>query len=200
MFKQSALITLAFTVMIFTVGCSPKTADTVATTTAKVPAMAPSDGKAYTITVVDSAPKSPRKEMRGKVDGVDVVINYGSPYAKGRQILNGLIPYGKVWRSGANEATTIEFSKDLMVEGKRIAAGKYGLFTLNNEGSTQVIFNSVADQWGAYDYDAKKDVLRVKVTPSVSADKAESMDFRVIGNTIMLVWDTVVIPFDAAKA
>lgn len=151
--------------------------------------------KAYTTTVLNGDIASPRKEMKGSVDGANITINYGSPFAKGRQILNNLIPYGRVWRTGANEATTFETDKDLMIEGKKLPAGKYGLFTLNNEGSTSVIFNSTHDQWGAYEYDESKDVLRVNVTPSVSELPVESMDFKLIGNNIILVWEKVAIPF-----
>jgi len=188
-------------IMVFTFACTNKTADATASNSTNVPATTmPGKQEAFTIKVIDSAPKSPRKEMTGSIDGVAVTVNYGSPAVKGRSILNNLIPYGKVWRSGANEATTIEFSKDVKVEGKSLKAGKYGFFTLNNEGSTEVIFNSVHDQWGAYDFNAQKNVLSVIVRPSVSAAHVESMDFKIVNNTVMLVWEKVAIPFEVEAA
>lgn len=193
------LMSLAVVLMTFAFSCTKKVADTAGDT--NTPTTPPIESnEAYSIKVIDAAPKSPRKEMTGKIDGVNIVINYGSPAVKERQILNNLIPYGKVWRSGANEATTFEISKDVMIEGKKLPAGKYGFFTLNNEGTTQIIFNSVHDQWGAYDYDSSKDVLSVIVRPTVSAAHVENMDFRIIKNTVMLVWEKVAIPFEIEAA
>ena len=193
------LFTLIAGLMIFAVACSPKTTTSASTAEGKTEPVKPTvatEEKDYTITVLNSNIASPRKEMKGTIDGVNITINYGSPYAKGRQILNGLIPYGKVWRTGANEATTFEISKDLKIEGKPLPAGKYGFFTLNNEGSCQLIFNETHDQWGAYEYDSSKDVLRVIVNPSLSELPVESMDFKIINNTILLVWEKVAIPFE----
>lgn len=201
-FKQKSwnnilLICLA-TLMIFAFACNKKVADnTTVDTGTNIPV---TNKEAFTIKVIDAAPKSPRKEMTGSIDGVDITINYGSPAAKGRKIMNNLIPYGKVWRSGANEATTFEISKDVKIEGKTLKAGKYGFFTLNNEGTTQIIFNSVHDQWGAYDYNSSKDVLSVIVRPSLSEAHVESMDFKIIDHTVMLVWEKVAIPFELEAA
>ncbi len=194
-------IFLLIGIMVFTFACTKKTSDATGSNSVNVPATTiPTNKEAYTIKVIDDAPKSPRKQMVGLIDGVTVTVNYGSPAVKGRPILNNLIPYGKVWRSGANEATTIEFSKDVKIEGKMLKAGKYGFFTLNNEGSTEVIFNSVHDQWGAYDFNAQKNVLSVIVRPSVSAAHVESMDFKIVNNTVMLVWEKVAIPFEVEAA
>lgn len=206
---KSSFIPFLIIALLGFIACDQKsstssTADTANTETPKEeekPVVKEEGGdKAYTVTVINGDLASPRKELKGTVDGANITINYGSPFAKGRQILNNLIPYGRVWRTGANEATTFEVDKDIMVEGKKLPAGKYGLFTLNNEGSTSVIFNSTHDQWGAYEYDESKDVLRVNVTPSVSELPVESMDFKIIGDNVILVWDKVAIPFEVSAS
>src|SRR4051812_3645735 len=86
---------------------------------------------------------SPRDTVMGKVDDVVVTVNYGSPSVKGRKIWGRLVPYNQVWRTGANEATTFSVSKDVLVEGKPLAAGTYGLFTIPGENDWTVIFNKV---------------------------------------------------------
>src|SRR5438067_13264250 len=88
---------------------------------------------------------SPRDSVSGKAAGSTITINYGSPSVKGRKIWGGLEAYGKVWRAGANEATTFTTTKDIKVEGKPLAAGTYGFFLIPNENGTwTVIFNKVA--------------------------------------------------------
>ena len=108
---------------------------------------------------------SPLASMRSRIGVTDVTVTYGSPEVNGRKVWGYLVPYGKVWRTGANECTKIEFSTDVMIDGKNVKAGKYGLFSIPAEGEWTVILNSVSDQWGAYSYDESKDVLRFKVTP-----------------------------------
>ncbi len=138
---------------------------------------------------------SPLKMTTGMIDGVRITINYGSPAVKGRQIWGALVPYNEVWRTGANEATNIEFSKDVIIEGQELKAGKYGLFTIPGESEWTIIFNSVWDQWGAYDYDASKDVLRIKVSPRTHEPLAERLDFVIGKDGISLVWEKLEVPF-----
>jgi hypothetical protein len=96
--------------------------------------------------------------------GATVKINYSAPSVKGRTIGTNLEPMaGKVWRTGANDATTIELSKDVTVEGKVLTAGKYSLFTLVNGEEWTIIFNKTAKQWGAFNYKEADDALRVTV-------------------------------------
>ncbi|MEN0006651.1 MAG: DUF2911 domain-containing protein [Bacteroidota bacterium] len=161
----------------------------------------PAKGANYNITVVDGEPKSPRKEMKGQIGEVAVTVNYGSPSKRGRDIWGtSLVPYGgKVWRTGANEATIIEFSQDVMIEGQKLPAGKYSLFSVNEAESTNLHFNSETGQWGS-NHDASKDVLVVTVTPQTAAEVAESMDFMVDGDAVVLRWDTRAIPFKVAGA
>lgn len=138
---------------------------------------------------------SPLKMTTGMIDGVKITINYGSPAVKGRQIWGTLVPYNEIWRTGANEASNIEFSKDVLIEGQELKAGKYGLFSIPGESEWTIVFNSVWDQWGAYDYDVSKDVLRVKVTPRAHEPLAERMDFVIGNNEISLIWEKLEVSF-----
>ncbi|MEM7658573.1 MAG: DUF2911 domain-containing protein, partial [Bacteroidota bacterium] len=134
------------------------------------------------------------------IDGAAITINYGSPAAKGRALYGDLVPYGKVWRTGANEATTFETKQALAIGGQTLPAGKYGFFTIPGEGEWTLIFNETADQWGAYEYDESKDVLRVAATPAAGA-ASENMEFSVTeGNTIVFQWGELMIPFAVASA
>lgn len=153
---------------------------------------------AYTITVLNGDLPSPRKEMSGAIDSIDIVVNYGSPSVRGRTIWGGLIPYDKVWRTGANEATAVSFSKNVRIEGKDLAAGRYGLFTIPGKNTWTVIFNSVPDQWGDFEYDDTKDVLRVEVSPKSASDNQEQMDFTIEGNAIVLRWEKLAVPISVA--
>src|SRR6476619_4117074 len=92
--------------------------------------------------------QSPKMTATGKIGEANVTITYGSPSVKGRKIWGGLVPYDKVWRAGANEATQIETDKDLIVEGKKLPAGKYSLYTIPGEKEWQVIINVQTGQWG----------------------------------------------------
>ncbi len=146
--------------------------------------------------------QSPPAEATGTVGGVNIAINYGSPAAKGRALWGDLVPYGEVWRTGANEATTFEVDNDVMVNGEMLAKGKYGLFTIPAEsGDWTVIFNSVWDQWGAYEYKDSADVLRVMATPAMAEESEERMGFTVGDDgTVTLAWDKLRLPISVAAA
>src|SRR5712672_1541733 len=96
----------------------------------------------------------------------DVAITYSRPGVKGRVIWGGLVPYDKVWRTGANEATSFTVSQDVTINGKPLPAGTYSLHTIPGKTSWTVIFNKKADQWGSYNYDAAEDALRVDGQPA----------------------------------
>lgn len=160
------------------------------------------DGKAYIIKDVDATIKSPRRVLIGKAGDVSVMINYGSPAVNERIIYGDLVPYNKVWRTGANEATRITFDEDVVVgeANKKLPAGTYSLFTLPaSKDDWTVIFNKEADQWGAYDYDESKDAVRVKGKSMPAPAKAERMDFALDGNTIQLMWDDLMVAFPVAS-
>ncbi|MBH8558725.1 DUF2911 domain-containing protein [Hymenobacter negativus] len=143
----------------------------------------------------DAAKPSPAATATGKIGAADVTVNYSSPGVKGRKIFGGLEPYGKVWRAGANEATTVEFSKAVTVEGKPLPAGKYGFFVIPAEsGPWTAIFNKVPNQWGAFKYDEKQDALRVMVTPRKTAAVTERLAYEVTPKALVLRWENVELP------
>lgn len=132
-------------------------------------------------------------------DGLQMAIHYSSPFVNGRTIWDSLVAYNKVWRTGANEATVIEFGKDAVIEGNNIAAGSYSLFTIPTETGFTVILNSVADQWGHYDYDESKDVLRFTV-PNTEVVFSESLNFKIENNAdgfkVLFAWENRGLEFE----
>jgi len=145
-------------------------------------------------------PSPPAQAKQTLASGAVVTIDYSQPSVKGRTIGKDLEPMaGKVWRTGANEATVFQVSKAVKVEGKDLPAGKYSLFTVANEGEWIVIFNKTANQWGAYDYKEADDALRVKVKPGKAAQFAEKMTFNVDKNgTVTLLWGDIKVDFKVA--
>ena len=142
---------------------------------------------------------SPKASLMQSVGITDITINYNRPGVKGRQIWGALVPYDKVWRTGANEATTIEFSDDVWINGQKLTKGLYSLHTIPTTNQWTVIFNSVAQQWGSYSYDAAKDALRIQVTPE-TADHREWLTFEVPEMTtdtakIVMRWEKIAVPF-----
>jgi hypothetical protein len=142
---------------------------------------------------------SPKATLTQTVGITDVTINYSRPGVKGRKIWGDLVPYDKVWRTGANEATTIVFSDDVWINGQKLAKGSYSLHTIPTTGDWTIIFNSVADQWGSYSYDAAKDTLRVTAKPE-PAEHREWLTFEIPEMTtdtakIVIRWDKVAVPF-----
>ena len=124
-----------------------------------------------------------------------VDVYYSSPAVKGRTIWGSLVPYGKVWRTGANEATIFQTSTDLTIGGKVLPAGKYSLFTIPGEKEWTVIFNSAWDQWGAYKYDSAKDVLRITARAEKSPAFNERMKFQIEDNVVAILWENLSVSF-----
>lgn len=143
----------------------------------------------------DGDRKSKNGKAEGTIDGVAVVVEYGRPSANDREIWGGLIPFDKVWRTGANEATTISFDKNVVVGDAAIAAGTYGLFTLPSEDGCTVIFNSVAEQWGAFDYDESKDVARVSAVSSDTSEFVETFEISIGDEGVSLAWADAAFSF-----
>ena len=133
----------------------------------------------------------------GQIAAVDVVVDYGRPNVKDREVWDALVPYGQVWRTGANEATTIEFSGDVMIEGEALPSGKYGLFTIPGASEWTVIFNKVPEQWGAFNYDANEDALRVTVEPG-ECEHVESLDFVIEGSAVTVRWAETAVSFEVS--
>lgn len=129
-------------------------------------------------------------------------VTYSRPVKNGREIFGKLVPYGKVWRTGANEATEIKFYQDVEFGGKKVKAGSYSLFSIPGETEWTIILNSDLDYWGAYKYIEKNDVLRVTATVSALTESLEnfSIQFESKGDkkgVMRLAWDTTVaeVPF-----
>ena len=142
------------------------------------------------ITSISCAQKSPRKQSDGKINGVNISIDYGSPYVKNRVIWGKLVKYDKVWRAGANENTTISFDKDVTINGNKLPAGKYGFFMIPKEnGDWTVIFNNKSDAWGHFSYKDKEDVLRVHIKPEFVSENQESLSYTVNEKTIDFSWE-----------
>ena len=136
---------------------------------------------------------SPACTLKQRVGFTDIEITYSRPGLKGRVVVGNIDPYGKVWRAGANAATQIKFSTPVKLEGTEIPAGTYGLFAIPGREEWTVIISKTATQWGAYKYDAKDDVLRVKVAPIALSQPVETFtidvnDIRDESATLDLIW------------
>ena len=147
----------------------------------------------------DTERLSKNGRTQGVVDGVEITVEYGRPSVKDRAIWGGLVPYDRVWRTGADEATTLTLGTDALIEGQALAAGVYSLFTIPGEEEWTVIFNRVPEQWGAFNYDETKDALRVTVDPH-AADFAESLEFQIEGSDVVLKWAELAVPFQISAA
>ena len=139
-------------------------------------------------------------EVKQRIALTDITIKYHRPLVNGRKIWGGLVPYGKVWRAGANENTTIEFSDPVSVEGKPLAKGVYGLHMIPNPDSWTVIFSNTNTAWGSYSYDQKEDALRVDVKPRPLAEMKEALEFEFEGlkptsTAVTLKWEKLGVPF-----
>lgn len=142
---------------------------------------------------------SPATTASGKVKDATITINYSSPAVKGRKVFGGLVPYDKVWRAGANEATLFETDKDIKVEGKDLPAGKYSLYAIPGEKEWSIIFNKQTGQWGIKrggdsSRDAAQDALTVTAKPKKSASLNERLAYDVTNNGFTLRWENVEVP------
>src|SRR6266481_877092 len=145
----------------------------------------------------------PRASQRGTVTQriglTDVTITYHRPSVGGREIWGKTVPYGKVWRAGANENTTISFSDDVSIEGKPLAAGTYGLHTIPDKDQWTIIFSKNSTSWGSFSYDEKEDALRVTVKPH-PAELVEAMEYsfddpKPDSVAVTLRWEKLAVPF-----
>lgn len=153
-----------------------------------------------TVVAVDAQaqnpPLSPKETVKGKVAGVDTEIVYCRPSVRGRKMIGEKDPYGKVWRTGANAATTIEFAKDVKIEGKTVPAGKYALFTIPNENEWTIIINKNHNQNGTSNYSEQEDVLRVNVKSKKMSDHVETFTITPEKDRITLRWENWEVAFN----
>ncbi len=132
-----------------------------------------------------------------------VSVIYQRPSVKGRVVFGDLVPYNQIWRTGANNATNITFQSEVTIEGQKLAEGTYALFTIPGKTEWTIIFNKNAKQWGAYNYDANDDVLRVKVKPTKLKDKVETLtisfdDVKDQSTNVSLAWENTKVSFKIA--
>ena len=142
--------------------------------------------------------ESPPASVTQKIkSGATITINYGQPSIKGRTVGKDVEPMdGKVWRTGANEATVFETDKDLTVKDGKLPAGKYGLFTLFNGNDVTVIFNKTWNQWGAFKYAEADDALRIKTKASDASPASEKMTFKISPDGLVtLLWGPKKVEF-----
>ncbi len=142
-------------------------------------------------------------EVKQRIALTDITVNYHRPLVNGRKIWGALVPYGKVWRAGANENSTIEFSDDVSVEGKPLPKGRYGLHMIPNQDSCTVIFSKTNTGWGSYSYDQKDDALRVDVKPKALPQSEEALeyefeDLKPTSTAVTLKWEKLGIPFNVS--
>lgn len=142
-------------------------------------------------------PASPPATATGKIKDATITIAYSSPSVKGRTIWGGLEAYNKVWRAGANEATTFETDKNITVQGKPLPAGKYSFFLIPKESGTwTAIFNKEPKQWGAYKYEEAKDALRVDVKTKALQATQENLIYKINNNGFTMDWDKISVPVE----
>ncbi|HJX29167.1 MAG TPA: DUF2911 domain-containing protein [Thermoanaerobaculia bacterium] len=142
---------------------------------------------------------SPAALVKTAVGTSDVTLNYHRPGVKGRKIWGELVPFGQVWRLGANNATTITFADSVKVEGKDVPAGTYGLFAIPAQDKWTLILNKEAQQWGAYSYKQEQDLVRFDVKPQ-TGPFTEWMVFNITpageGKAVVeMAWENVRVPF-----
>ena len=142
-------------------------------------------------------PSPPAMVHKTLKSGAVIMIDYSQPSVKGRTIGKDLEPKkGEVWRTGANEATVFETSKDIKVNGSTLPAGKYSLFSIADEGEWTIIFNKTWNQWGAFDYKMADDALRVKAKSTKGNPSSEKFTITVGDDgTAKLLWGEYVVSF-----
>jgi tetratricopeptide (TPR) repeat protein len=150
--------------------------------------------------LVMSLPRASQRAVVGQRIGLtDVTITYHRPLVGGRKVFGGIVPYGQVWRAGANDNTTIEFSDPVSIEGQVLAKGTYGLHVIPAADSWTIIFSKNYTSWGSFSYDQKEDALRVTVKPAASEfHEALAYDFDDVKPDSALVtlrWEKVAVPF-----
>jgi Protein of unknown function (DUF2911) len=148
---------------------------------------------------IDFPAASPSCTLKQRVGLTDIEIDYSRPGVKNRTIFGGIVPYGQVWRTGANQATKITFSTPVKLGGADIPAGSYALFTIPGENEWTIIINKGAAQWGAFQYKQEDDVVRFTATPLPMAEMIETftIEFNHIRDesaVLNLVWERTVVP------
>ena len=132
--------------------------------------------------------KSPHAQTSVTIDGKTISVEYGRPSVKGRAIFGALVPYGDVWRTGADEATTLTTTADLMLGSLHVPAGTYSLFTIPGERQWTLVLNKNAKQWGAFDYDAGQDLGRAPMTVESLSSPVEQLTIDLTNGKLSISW------------
>jgi hypothetical protein len=139
---------------------------------------------------------SPHAEVNAVLAGKKITVSYGRPYVKGRAIFGGLVPWGQVWRTGADEATTFTTEADVMIGTLKVPKGEYSLFTIPTEKQWTLVLNKTAKQWGAFKYDAAQDLGRTPMTVASASKPVEQFTIEIVPAgkqlTLKLSWDKTV--------
>lgn len=139
---------------------------------------------------------SPHVDVSANLGGKKITISYGRPSVKGRAIFGGLVPWGQVWRTGADEATKLTTEADIVIGGLKVPKGEYALFTIPTEKAWTLVVNKTATQWGAFKHDAKQDLGRVPMTVTAGTKPAEQFTIELVPAgkqlTLKLSWDKTV--------
>ena len=148
-------------------------------------------------------PLSPHTETMAMIGDAHIHIDYSSPGVRNRIIFGGLVGYDQVWQAGAHMATWIETNKDLIINGETLPKGKYGFFTIPSKGDWTVMINKNWEQHGKDEYDEKDDVIRFKITPTLSEEITEHLEYMVNkiddkSGTISMAWEKVKLEFPFA--
>lgn len=160
----------------------------------------PEQSQTETISKPSKKTLSPHTSTMAMIGDAHIHIDYSSPGVRDRIIFGGLLAYDQVWQAGAHNATWLETNKDLTIEGKELKAGKYGFFVIPNEKEWTIIFNTNWDQHGKDEYDEKDDVLQFKVTPQMSEEVQEHLEYKIVktsdtSGTVSLSWEKVFVKF-----
>ena len=143
---------------------------------------------------------SPLAIVSARYKDTYIKISYSQPHKRGREVFGKLVPYGQVWRTGANEATEVTFTKDILVNGTPLKAGTYSLFTIPEKSTWTIILNSDNGLWGAYNYNPKTDVLRFQAPVQLIPDTVYE-PFTIALETkndkaeVRLLWDNIAVGF-----
>ncbi len=149
--------------------------------------------------MLDLPRQSQHAQVTQRIGITDITVNYHRPLANGRQIWGKVVPYGQVWRAGANENTTITFTDPVTIEGQPLDKGTYGLHMIPGESQWTVIFSKDSKDWGSFTYKQEDDALRVTVKPQAAeAHDALAYDFDEVkpdSTVVTMRWDKVAVPF-----
>ncbi|MDQ6787201.1 MAG: DUF2911 domain-containing protein [Acidobacteriota bacterium] len=152
--------------------------------------------------VLDLPLKSQFAEVTQRIGVSNITIKYSRPLVNNRKIWDGLVPYGKVWRTGANTNTTITFSDPVMIDGKPLDRGSYGLHTIPNADQWTIIFSKNSTSWGSFTYDPTEDALRITVKPKpADMHNALTFEFEELqpdSAMVELKWEKIEVPFKVA--